>query len=91
MGVSRGSSHDLSVGNFSDFSRLNWKCPVREPLGADGKRGASTGSGSREAAEAPRAATRWAGGGINVFALRPFTHNANYAGASRTVGVAHCA
>ena len=32
------------------------------PAGADGGRGASTGSGRREAAEAPCAATRWAGG-----------------------------
>lgn len=32
------------------------------PLGADGKRGASMGSGRRAAAGAPRTASRWSGG-----------------------------
>jgi hypothetical protein len=47
--------------------------PEAKPKSRAGKRGASMGSGSRAAAEAPRAATRWAGVRNK---RRQFTHNA---------------
>jgi hypothetical protein len=63
--------------------------PEAKPKGRAGKRGASMGSGSRVAAEAPRGDTLGGRGIKNK--RRQFTHNANYAGASRTARFLRCA